>query len=119
LPVAISCRVEESTMAVWTLVVGVRPTYAFAAHDAAAARRRLEDEGLKDDLSYYEDADGDPLWDGEDALSVRPATPDERRAWRKAQERRREDFAAPRETRRRASYLVSVHDPADDDVLSM
>jgi hypothetical protein len=106
-------------MAVWTLVVGVRPTYAFAARDARAAQRHLEDEGLKDDLSYYEDADGDPLWDGEDSLSLRPATPDEYRTWRNTQERGCDDIAGPEEARRRASYLVSVHDPADDDVLTM
>lgn len=106
-------------MAVWTLVVGGQPTYAFAAGNELAAQRHLEDEGLKDDLSYYEDDDGNPLWDGVVSWSLRPATPDEYLTWRKTQERGCEDVAGPEEARRRASYLVSVHDPADDDVLTM
>ena len=105
-------------MPVWTLVVGERPTYAFAAENYTKAERHLEENGVKDDLSYYEDGKGNSLWDGEASLLLRPATPVECRTWRQAQEKRHPDSVTnPEDNQHRATYLVDLHDPAEDEIL--
>jgi len=107
-------------MPVWTLVIGSQPVYAFAADDQTTAERHLEDGGLKDDLAYYEDDEGSPLWDGEGSLSLRLATPNEHRTWRQAQEHPSlEGMLNRQDPEDCATYLVSIHDPADDDVVEM
>ena len=107
-------------MPVWTLVIGDRPIYAFAANDQITAELRLKDERLKNDLSYYEDHTGKPLWDGETPFVLRLATPAEYRTWEQVQERRSgDDVTRQQDTRHFASFLVRIHDPADDEVLLM
>lgn len=44
--------------------------------DEENARELLEDEDFQEDLSTL-DSDGEPIWNGEDALTIRPASPAE------------------------------------------
>lgn len=59
----------------WTIVAG---TMAIAVTDASeeAAQALLDDPDLRDDLTMLRSG-GVPLWDGLQALELRPATQDE------------------------------------------
>jgi hypothetical protein len=62
-------------MPMWTIVAG---TTAIAVTDASeeAANALLDDPDLRDDLTMLRSG-GVPLWDGLQALVLRPATQDE------------------------------------------
>jgi hypothetical protein len=70
----------------FTLEIKGRPIAVVVA-DEAQARELFDDEDFKEDLRSME-SEGEPLWNGTDALEVRPASPDERQA---AQESLEED----------------------------
>ncbi|SDB22868.1 hypothetical protein [Belnapia rosea] len=66
-------------MSLFTIEVAGRALLVFPEKDSAAAEE-LATHSIGPDLQDFEE-DGEPLWDGEEPLSVRPATASESALW--------------------------------------
>ena len=108
-------------MAIWTVVVGDRPTVAFGATTEGDALKDLGDKyGVREDLMLLEDEKGQPLWNGDESeLFIRQATPEEYRTWRRSYAATQDDpniesMDGRDEPDEWLVFLVPVHDPNDD-----
>ena len=68
---------------VFVLVVGDTPILAFEARNTPEARELCSEPWLLDDLVSLK-SEGHPIWNGQDKISVRPATADEVSLFREA-----------------------------------
>ena len=63
----------------FTLLVGGQPILSFAANNFNEANELTREEWLRADLLKYQ-SNGQPLWDGNAELSIRPSAADEKEA---------------------------------------
>ena len=68
---------------VFALLVGERPILAFEARNTPEARELCSEPWLLDDFAALK-SEGRPIWNGQDKISVRPATADEISLFREA-----------------------------------
>ena len=68
-------------MPVFTAQITGQPTIVFAARDHVNALAFVHDDFIRSELCGLRAPDGAQLWDGDAAVSVRPASADERAAW--------------------------------------
>lgn len=68
---------------IFVLLAGDRPVLAFEARNTAEARELCSEPWLLDDLSSLK-SEGRPVWNGQDKISVRPASADEVSLFREA-----------------------------------
>ena len=80
-------------MPLFTLEVSKRPVLVFAeeGRDAAA---ELVASSIGPDLLDFEEEEGRPVWDGEEELSVREATPEEAARWEQGRAEAQQDADA-------------------------
>ncbi len=67
---------ETRVARVFVLCVGERPVVAFEARNTPEARELCSEAWLLEDLAALRSEDR-PVWNGQDKISVRPATADE------------------------------------------
>ena len=60
----------------FTLSIGDRPIVSFVARNQIEARELAREARFRDDLALCQ-SHGQPVWNGEAKLSVRPSTPEE------------------------------------------
>ncbi len=68
---------------VFVLLAGDRPILAFEAKNTPEARELCSEPWLRDDLVTLT-SEGQPIWNGQDKLSVRPGAADEVALFREA-----------------------------------
>jgi hypothetical protein len=67
-------------MALFTVEVSGRPVLVFSEEDRGSAEGLLA-SSIGPDLLDFEQEEGRPVWDGEEALTVRQARPEEAARW--------------------------------------
>ncbi len=68
-------------MPIFTAEIAGRPTVVLAARDYVAALAFVNDDFIRPELAGLQTPDGAPLWDGDTAVTVRPANKDEKAIW--------------------------------------
>jgi hypothetical protein len=89
---------------------------SFGAANAEEAQEWVKGEDFRDDLGAYE-SDGDPVWDGETDIEVRPATSEEAAEW---EESRNEaisegEIEASDEPNDWLLWLIEIDEDEDED----
>jgi hypothetical protein len=116
------CSPEEKPKAMFTLEVGGQPIAVIDAEEVEA-RRVVESKAFRDDLQRLQ-TDGKPLWDGQAALKLRPATEAEMTAFDDSDDILEgvdpgdEDDAAPEEEdgeEMEVVFLVPLDEGEDED----
>jgi hypothetical protein len=67
-------------MALFTVEVSGRPVLVFSEEDRGSAEELLT-SSIGPDLLDFEEEGGRPVWDGEEKLTVRDASPEEAARW--------------------------------------
>lgn len=79
-------------MPLFTLEISGRPVLVFSEDDRGGAKE-LAASSIGPDLLDFEE-EGRPVWDGEEELSVRDATPEEAASWEQGRAEARQDAEA-------------------------
>ncbi len=95
----------------FTLTISDKPIVVTNANEDEV-RNVLMSEDFKQDLKVLE-SEGEPLWDGVAALSVRPASEQEVVAFQSADEE--EDSAGAEDDEPLILFLVDINDPEHPD----
>ena len=96
----------------YAAVINGRPVAAFHALDSDEAQTFVSEGAFPDDLLSLEDSDGNPIWDGETVISVRPATKEESKKLNDA--RSADSTAGDDQDDEYVIFLIEVQDPTDD-----